>query len=91
MNRADLIQKLMETGHVDRTQAQTAVEAVLESMTEALRKNDKIELRGFGSFRVRQRRSRTGRNPKTGESVHVPAQRVPYFKPGRSLRELLKD
>ena len=56
---------------------------------EALHKDQKIELRGFGSFRIRQRRSRQGRNPKSGEKVHVPAKKIPYFKPGKELKELI--
>ena len=54
-------------------------------------RGDKIELRGFGSFRIRQRESRTGRNPKTGERVDVPAKKVPYFKPGKELKELINQ
>ena len=60
-----------------------------QTIADALQRGDKIELRGFGSFRVRRRASRTGRNPKTGQGVVVPAKRVPYFKPGKELRELL--
>jgi integration host factor subunit beta len=58
---------------------------------EALKGDDKIELRGFGSFRVRRRRSRLGRNPKTGDRVDVPSKRIPYFKPGKELRDLIND
>ena len=65
------------------------VEAVFSSIVGALQKGDKIELRGFGSFRIRRRDSRTGRNPKTGVGVVVPAKKVPHFKPGKELRELI--
>ena len=65
------------------------LDAVFSSIIEALQRGDKIELRGFGSFRVRNRDSRTGRNPKTGAGVVVPAKRVPHFKPGKELRELI--
>jgi integration host factor subunit beta len=62
---------------------------VFTSIIDALRKGEKIELRGFGSFRIRRRDSRTGRNPKTGAGVLVPAKKVPHFKAGKELRELI--
>ncbi|MCV4797029.1 integration host factor subunit beta, partial [Escherichia coli] len=62
-----------------------------ESITESLNRGEKIELRGFGSFRVRERNSRKGRNPKTGTSVDIPAKRVAYFKPGKELKELINS
>jgi integration host factor subunit beta len=65
------------------------VNTVFDSIVQALQHDDKIELRGFGSFRIRQRRSRQGRNPKTGDKVDVPAKRIPYFKPGKELKELI--
>jgi integration host factor subunit beta len=65
------------------------VETLFESIVGALKADDKIEVRGFGSFRTRQRKPRTGRNPKTGESVAVPAKRVPFFKPSKELRDLM--
>jgi integration host factor subunit beta len=65
------------------------VDTLFESVTRALREGDKLEVRGFGSFRVRQRNSRVGRNPKTGEKVEVPAKRVPYFKPSKELKDLI--
>jgi integration host factor subunit beta len=67
------------------------VNTVFDSIVDALRKDEKIELRGFGSFRIRQRRSRQGRNPKTGDKVDVPAKRIPYFKPGKELKELINN
>ena len=60
-----------------------------DSITEALISNDKVELRGFGSFKVKRREERMGRNPKTGEAVKVHSKRVPYFKPGKDLRDLI--
>ena len=66
------------------------VDTVFKSIINALHRGDKIELRGFGSFRIRQRESRKGRNPKTGERVDVPAKKVPYFKPGKELKELIQ-
>ena len=69
--------------------AEIIVNTVFESIVDSLKSGEKIELRGFGSFRIRQRGSRVGRNPKTAAQVPVPAKRIPYFKPGKELRELL--
>jgi integration host factor subunit beta len=71
--------------------AERLVEIVFESIIETLNQGEKIELRGFGSFRVRERGARRGRNPKTGAPVDIPAKRVPYFKPGKELKELIND
>lgn len=72
-----------------QAEAEVVVNTVVDSIIDALQKGDKIELRGFGSFRLRVRRPRQGRNPKTGTKVEVPGKAVPYFKPGKELRELL--
>jgi integration host factor subunit beta len=64
---------------------------VFDSIVDSLKEGEKIELRGFGSFRIRHRGPRGGRNPKTGDKVQVPAKRIPYFKPGKDLREMLND
>lgn len=69
--------------------AEQLVEIIFDSITASLNQGEKIELRGFGSFRVRERNSRKGRNPKTGEAVDIPAKRVAYFKPGKELKELI--
>ena len=69
--------------------AEVIVQTVLDSITDSLQKGEKIELRGFGSFRIRNRSSRQGRNPKTGSGVSVPAKKVPYFKPGKELKDLI--
>ncbi len=71
--------------------AERLVEIVFESIIETLNQGEKIELRGFGSFRVRERGARRGRNPKTGDPVNIPAKRVPYFKPGKELKELINE
>lgn len=71
--------------------AEQLVEIVLDSIIETLNAGEKIELRGFGSFRVRERNSRKGRNPKTGDAVDIPAKRVAYFKPGKELKELINN
>jgi integration host factor subunit beta len=67
------------------------VESIFDSVVRALRTGDKIEIRGFGSFRTRQRQSRIGRNPKTGARVEVPAKRIPYFKPSKELKDLVNN
>ncbi len=89
MTKADLVDRVVSLGDLTRRDGEVIVETLFESVIEALQANDKVEVRGFGSFRTRQRNSRTGRNPKTGASVAVPAKRVPYFKPSKELRDLV--
>jgi integration host factor subunit beta len=89
MTKADLVEKVAEAASLSKTEAEAVVKTVLDSVVDALRSGEKVELRGFGSFRLRQRRPRQGRNPKTGTRVEVPGKSVPYFKPGKELRELL--
>jgi integration host factor subunit beta len=89
MTKADLVERVVAVADVSKKHAETIVETVFTSIVSALRHDDKIELRGFGSFRVRRRRSRQGRNPKTGDRVAVPEKRIPYFKPGKELKDLL--
>jgi integration host factor subunit beta len=89
MTKADLVEMVAENADVARKQADEVVQVILEGIIAALHRNEKVELRGFGSFRIRQRGKRTGRNPKTGEQVHVPPKKIPYFKPGKHLREEL--
>jgi integration host factor subunit beta len=89
MTKANLVEDVLELGDLTRRDSEVIVDTVFEAVTGALRRGDKIEVRGFGSFRIRQRKPRTGRNPKTGEQVAVPAKRVPYFKPSKDLRDLV--
>jgi integration host factor subunit beta len=89
MTKADLIEEVSQAGKLTRRDAEVVVETVFESMSQALARGEKIELRGFGSFRVQERSARRARNPKTGEEVDVPARKVPRFRPGREMRELL--
>ena len=89
MTKAELVDEVGRQASLTRKHSEVIVDAVFSSILEALQRGDKIELRGFGSFRIRKRGSRTGRNPKTGEGVVVPAKKVPYFKPGKELRELI--
>lgn len=89
LTKADLARHLMQNLQLKRQDADLLVEVFLDSVVEALHRGEGVELRGFGSFRLRDRQSRTGRNPRTGESIHVPAKRVVYFKLGKDLRHLL--
>jgi integration host factor subunit beta len=89
MTKADLVEEVIRVSGLSKKQAEIIVNTVFDSVVEALQRDDKIELRGFGSFRVRRRRSRQGRNPKTGDRVAVPAKRIPYFKPGKELKDLV--
>lgn len=89
MTKADLVDRVTALGDLTRRDGEVIVETLFESIIGALKAHDKVEVRGFGSFRTRQRKSRTGRNPKTGASVAVPAKRVPYFKPSKELRDLV--
>lgn len=91
MTKADLVVDVMRLGDLTRTDAETIVETIFDAVVGALRSGDKIEIRGFGSFRTRQRNPRIGRNPKTGARVEVPAKRVPYFKPSKDLRDLVNQ
>jgi integration host factor subunit beta len=93
MTKADLIDELAnelaKVSNLTKKEIETIVNTVFENITDALAKGDKVELRGFGSFRIRHRNARKGRNPKTGTSVSVPEKRVPFFKVGKRLRELV--
>lgn len=89
MTKADLVEQLSASANLSKSEAEAVVKTVLDSVVEALTRGEKIELRGFGSFRLRIRRPRQGRNPKTGTKVDVPGKAVPYFKPGKDLRDML--
>jgi len=91
MTKADLVEEVVRVTGVSKKHAEIVVNTVFVSIVDALRSEDKIELRGFGSFRVRRRRPRQGRNPKTGDQVAVPEKRIPYFKPGKELKDLIND
>ena len=86
MNRADLIEEVSRAVEMNRNEADAVVDAIFDGIVRSLRNADKVEIRGFGSFRTRQRRARIGRNPKTGASVEVPAKKIPYFKPSKELK-----
>src|SRR4029434_4641911 len=89
MTKADLIDEVSKISSLTKKETETIVNTIFDNITDALSKGDKVELRGFGSFRIRHRNSRKGRNPKTGSSVYVPQKRVPFFKVGKRLRELV--
>ena len=89
MTKADLIEEVARVVEVTRKDSEVIVDAIFESVVRALRNGDKIEIRGFGSFRTRQRQPRIGRNPKTGARVDVPSKRIPYFKPSKELKDLV--
>lgn len=89
MTKAQLVEEVARSTQLTKKHAELIVNTVFESIVDSLKEGEKIELRGFGSFRIRHRGSRVGRNPKTGEKVDVPPKRIPYFKPGKELKELL--
>ena len=91
MTKAELVDEVARAVELTKKQAETIVNLVFDSIVESLRAGQKIELRGFGSFRLRNRKSRTGRNPKTGEKVEVPSKKIPYFKPGKELKEIINQ
>ena len=88
MNKSDLINVLAtRVKHISLKDMEIIVNEIFDSMTETLKDGNRIEIRGFGSFEVRQRQARVGRNPKSGEKVEVSPRRVPFFKVGKELRE----
>ncbi len=89
MTKADLVERVASEAEMTKKDAEQLVEIIFESIVDSLNKGEKIELRGFGSFRVRERNERQGRNPKTGEAVKIPAKRVAYFKPGKELKDII--
>ncbi|MFH0870997.1 MAG: HU family DNA-binding protein [bacterium] len=93
MTKVDLIEKVASGINLTKKDTEVIVNTIFKSITEALssKKDGKVELRGFGSFRVRQREARQGRNPQTGKPVRVPAKRAPYFKAGKELKELIDN
>jgi integration host factor subunit beta len=90
LTKANLIEEVSRVLVIPRKEAAVIVECILDGMVRAIDRGDKVEIRGFGSFRTRQRRARIGRNPKTGARVEVPAKRIPFFKPSRELRKLVE-
>jgi integration host factor subunit beta len=91
MTKAELIDEVSRVVEMTRKDSEVIVEAIFNSVVQALHSGDKIEIRGFGSFRTRRRQPRIGRNPKTGARVDVPAKRIPYFKPSKELKDLVNQ
>ena len=89
MTKAELVEKVSAQINLTKKQTEVVVNTVFQSITDSLSNGKKVELRGFGSFRIRERNARIGRNPKSGVQVDVPAKRVPFFKAGKELRELV--
>ncbi len=89
LTKADLVAEVADATGLLKKEADAVVNAVLETMAEGLRSGSQIEIRRFGSFRLRDRPARIGRNPRTGAPVQVPAKRVCYFKPGKTLKQIV--
>ena len=89
MTKADLIEEVSRLAELTRKDSEVIVETIFDSVVHTLRVGEKIEIRGFGSFRTRQRKPRVGRNPKSGERVEVPAKKIPFFKPSKELKDIV--
>lgn len=90
MTKSELIEMIAANNpDLTKKQVEFIVNGVFSSIKDALSSGDKVEIRGFGSFKIRNKNSKTGRNPKTGDKVDVPPKEVPYFKPGKEIKELL--
>jgi DNA-binding protein HU-beta len=90
MNKQDLISLVAEKADLSKKDSEAAVAAVIDGITDTLAKGDKVQLVGFGTFEVRHRQARDGRNPSTGEAIKIAAQKVPAFKAGKALKEQVK-
>ena len=91
MTKADLVEEVTQIGDLTRRDGEVVVDTVFDAVIQALQAGDKIEIRGFGSFRTRQRKPRVGRNPKTGDRVEVPAKKIPFFKPSKELKDMVNS
>ena len=91
MTKAELVEEVSRVSDLTKKHSEVIVDTVFKSIIDALHRGEKIELRGFGSFRLRKREPRKGRNPKTGDKVDVPPKKVPYFKPGKELKDLINQ
>jgi DNA-binding protein HU-beta len=87
MNKTDLIDVVAESADLPKASAGRAVDAMVNAITKALKKNDEVTLVGFGTFSVRKRAARAGRNPRTGETIKIAASKIPAFKPGKGLKD----
>lgn len=91
MNRTDLIAQVAEKAELSKKEAEKAVTAVLDSIVEAVASGEKVQIVGFGTFEQRERKERTGVNPRTKEKIEIPASKIPAFKPGRNFKELVNN
>ena len=91
MKKSELVGAVAEKTGQTKKVSEEMIDATFEAITEALAKGDKIQLVGFGSFEVRSRAARTGRNPKTKETIQIPASKAPAFKPGKALKEAVDN
>jgi integration host factor subunit beta len=91
MTRADLMEEVSRVIEMSRKDSEVVLDAILDGIARSLIAGDKVEIRGFGSFRIRERQGRIGRNPKTGVRVDVPPKRIPYFKPSKELKALINQ
>ncbi len=91
MTKAELVEKVANKINLTKKQTEVIVNTLFQSITDSLSEGDKVELRGFGSFRIRERNARVGRNPKSGEKVEVPSKKVPFFKAGKELRAIVDE
>ena len=89
MNKAELITSMAEKSNLTKKDAELALKAFIESVSETLENGDKVQLVGFGSFEVRKRAARKGRNPQTKEEIKIPASKAPVFKAGKALKDLV--
>ena len=87
MNKSELVEAVAKASKLSKSDAQDAVEAVIGSVTKALKKGDTVALVGFGTFSVKKRAARTGRNPRTGETIKIKASKIPSFKAGKGLKD----
>ncbi len=90
MNKTELVSAVAAQAELTKEDAKKAVDALIETISTTLSKEEKIQLVGFGTFEVRDRAARTGRNPQTGEEIQIAASKVPAFKPGKELKEAVK-
>jgi DNA-binding protein HU-beta len=90
MNKTELVNAVAESSELSKKDATKAVDAVFDSILNALKDGDKVQLIGFGNFEVRERAARKGRNPQTGEEIEISASKVPAFKPGKALKDAVK-
>ncbi|QXE02005.1 DNA-binding protein HU-beta [Terribacillus aidingensis] len=90
MNKAELVEAVAQQAELSKKEASKAVDALLETISETLANDEKVQLVGFGTFEVRERAARTGRNPQTGEEITIPASKAPAFKAGKDFKEAVK-